>query len=180
DGSSWKAVQSPVTEELHSVDVVSALDVWAVGKSGTVLHYAGSCDLTSSSVSASTNHCSAGDTVAYTIHVRNTGALPASQVVVTDPLPANASYVGSPTTSQGVVQGTNPLVVAVGDVAAGGDVTISFQVAAGSPSQTCWFLSNQATIAAAGEDSILRRAVTSVGDCLRLHLPLVIRGGGTR
>jgi uncharacterized repeat protein (TIGR01451 family) len=175
DGTSWKQVASPVTEELHAVDALSERDVWAVGKSGTVLHYTGGCDLSSSTLTVSTKQCSEGDPVAYTIRVRNTGTIPASEVVVTDPLPANAAYLGSPTTTQGVIQGTDPLVVAVGDVPPAGEVTISFQVTAGSPGQVCWFLSNQASISAAGEDTIARQVVTSVGDCLRLHLPLIIR-----
>jgi uncharacterized repeat protein (TIGR01451 family) len=175
DGASWKKVESPVTDELHKVQALSDNDAWAVGKSGTVLHYTGSCDLKSSYLAASTRHCSDGDTVTYTIGVRNTGTVPASQVVVTDPLPANGSYVGSPTTTQGDIQSTNPLVVAVGDVAPAGEVTISFQLKAGSPGQACWFLSNQASISAAGEDPIVRQVVTSVGDCLQLHLPLIVR-----
>jgi uncharacterized repeat protein (TIGR01451 family) len=181
DGSSWKIVDSPVTTELHAVDAVSDNEAWAVGKGGAVLHYLGTFDLASSSLAASTTHCSAGDAVGYTIRVRNTGSLSASQVVVTDPLPANTSYVaGSAQTTKGTIQGTDPLVVAVGDVGPGGEVTISFQVTAGDPGLACWFMSNQATITAAGADPIVRQAVTSVGSCLRIHLPLVVRGAGVR
>jgi len=176
NGSSWTQVTSPVTVELHAVDVVSRDDAWAVGKSGTVLHSFGTTDLTSSTKSVSSATASPGDTLTYSIRVRNTGNLPAAGVVVTDPTPANASYVpASATTTQGTIQGTNPLVVAVGDVAPGAQVTISFRVTVGNPGPTCWFLQNQATIAAVGEDPLVRRAVTSVGDCLRIYLPLVSR-----
>ncbi len=179
DGASWKKVESPVTVELHAVDAVNDRDVWAVGKSGTVLHYVGGVDLSTSFKSASPTQASAGDPVTYSIRVRNTGALPALAVVVTDPLPANATLVpGSATTTQGTIQGTNPLVVAVGTLAPGAQATISFQVTAGNPGLACWFLNNQATISAQGEDPIVRRAVTAVGDCLRLYLPLVVHRAG--
>jgi hypothetical protein len=65
-------------------------------------------------------------------------------------------------------------------VAPGAEATISFQVTVGDPGPACWFLINQATITAEEVNPIVRRAVTSVGDCLRLHLPLVVRGAGTR
>jgi len=37
----WATVSSPVTDNLNSVDMVSANEGWAVGENGTVLHYDG-------------------------------------------------------------------------------------------------------------------------------------------
>ncbi|MGD8339259.1 MAG: hypothetical protein PVH89_00675 [Gammaproteobacteria bacterium] len=55
-----------------------------------------------------------GDTLRYTITVHNNGAVPATEVVVTDAVPTNTSYVADSTTLNGVAVapdgGTSPLI----------------------------------------------------------------------
>jgi uncharacterized repeat protein (TIGR01451 family) len=176
DGQSWQSVQSPVTKDLWAVRMVAPDDGWAVGKDGTILHYLGVPDLTESAKSASTLHASAGEPVTYTITVRNSGSALAPSVIVTDTTPANATYVAdSATTSHGTISGVDPLVVNVGDLAAGEEATISLAVTVGDPGPACWFLKNEALIASPAM-SLTRTKVTPVGSCHTVYLPLVLHG----
>ncbi|HEX7184807.1 MAG TPA: Calx-beta domain-containing protein [Thermoanaerobaculia bacterium] len=72
---------------------------------------------------------SPGDTLLYRLTVTNSGNTGATEVVLTDPIPANASLVaGTVQTSQGTVESEEPVRVALGEVAAGATATVSFQV----------------------------------------------------
>ena len=74
---------------------------------------------------------SLGDIVSYTITTKNSGTGIAHDVVFTDSIPQNTSYVtGSATTSKGTIQNTSPvLTINIGTVAAleSEIITISFQ-----------------------------------------------------
>jgi len=61
---------------------------------------------------------SAGDTIAYTITISNSGAGVANNVVLADTIPQNTTYIpGSVSTSKGTVVNTSPiLVVAIGNI----------------------------------------------------------------
>jgi hypothetical protein len=94
---------------------------------------------------------------------------------VSDTLPIGATYVtGSATTSQGTIASQDPLIVNVGDVAAGGEVTISLQASLDDLGQPCWFVSNDAYIETDGL-LLKRSAVTTLGSCHTLYLPLTAR-----
>jgi large repetitive protein len=77
---------------------------------------------------------SPGDTLEYTIVVRNTGSAPATDIVVLDPVPTHTSVVaGSVTTTMGTVESENPPRVALGELAPGAEATITFRVTIASP-----------------------------------------------
>ena len=82
---------------------------------------------------------------------------------------------GSATTTQGgPIQGPNPLVVPVGDIAPGGEVTITYQVTVVDQGEPCWFISNEALVSMEGGEPQSRRAGTTVGEgCHHVYLPLL-------
>ena len=80
----------------------------------------------------------AGQTLTYNITVTNAGPTDAASVVVTDVLPAGASFVWA-TASQGSCSGTTTVSCTLGTIANGGNATITLQVtpsAAGTLSNT--------------------------------------------
>jgi uncharacterized repeat protein (TIGR01451 family) len=175
DGS-WQLVASPTNGSLNAIQMVSPTEGWAVGQNGIILHYVGEVDLSSSTKTDSPHRVDAGDTLSYTIEVRNTGSIPAPAVTVTDTIPADTTYVSaSASTSQGTFTGPDPLVVSVGDVAPGGVVTITFQVTADDLGPGCWFVPNEAIIGSGGAQ-LTRGTTTSVGDCHVINLPVVSKG----
>ncbi len=93
---------------------------------------------------------SPGDTLRYTVTISNTGNTSATGVFFTDPIPANTTVVaGSVTTTQGAVNGEDPVDVTIGDLAAGGSVTITFDVLVDNPLPGgVTELSNQGTVSA--------------------------------
>jgi uncharacterized repeat protein (TIGR01451 family) len=82
-----------------------------------------------SSVDASAN-VHPGDVATYTLHVRNSGTAPSSITTVSDPIPADTTYVpGSAAVLGGGILDANASHVNwSGTVAAGSQVTITFQV----------------------------------------------------
>jgi uncharacterized repeat protein (TIGR01451 family) len=73
-----------------------------------------------------TTQASTGDTIIYTITVSNAGPSPATNVVVTDDLPADLDFV-SATPSQGTCNAANPVVCNLGTIAADANATITLQ-----------------------------------------------------
>jgi len=79
---------------------------------------------------------SPGDTIRYTVVISNSGST-AQGVVFTDTADLNTTLLcGTVTATQGAItcpSGSNAFSVAVGDIAAGGQVTITFQVVIDKP-----------------------------------------------
>lgn len=174
-GGTWQLVDSPTDLDLHALYMVSANEGWAVGKKGTILHYVAAPDLSSSVLEVSAPTAGAGDTLTYTIHVRNSGNAVASGVVVTDTIPLHTVYVpGSATSSQGTIQGPDPLRADLGDLSPGAEVTISFQVTVDDPGTECWFVYNQALIRS-GDMEHAFRVLTVVGESNKVYLPALQR-----
>lgn len=71
-----------------------------------------------------------GATLTYTVVITNNGTGAAQSVVLTDPIPANTTYVaGSASTTQGSITATAPVTADIGTLAAsGGTATVAFQV----------------------------------------------------
>ncbi|MDP9122307.1 MAG: DUF11 domain-containing protein, partial [Acidobacteriota bacterium] len=94
-----------------------------------------SCPLEEASLqlgkSAAPDPVQVGGDLVYTLTVSNGGPGTARQTVVTDPLPASVTFV-SAVPSQGSCSGTTTVVCNVGDLAPGGQATISITV---QPSQ---------------------------------------------
>lgn len=132
-------------------------------------------NLSSSYKQASDRHAAPGDVLTYTIYLANSGDLVAPSVQVTDAIPADTQYVtGSAHTTQGVIGGPDPLVVTVGDIQPGAEVTITFQVTVGGPISGCWAVYNAAHIGSGGAH-LTRATATYVGACSAVYLPVINR-----
>ena len=93
---------------------------------------------------------SPGDELLYSLELSNTGNAGAAEVVLTDALPLGAALVdGSLMTGQGtVLRADSELEIAVGTVASGGAVSLSYRLRIGDPlDPSITALSNQATVA---------------------------------
>jgi uncharacterized repeat protein (TIGR01451 family) len=89
-----------------------------------------------------------GTTIVYTLTVSNAGPSPATNVVVTDPLPASLQFV-SATPSQGSCTGSSTIVCSLGTLANGASatITLSTRVVASTG-----MVSNSASVTAAEND----------------------------
>jgi uncharacterized repeat protein (TIGR01451 family) len=95
-----------------------------------------------------TTEAETGETVFFTITVSNAGPSTASNVVVTDELPAGLALVlASP--SQGTCNGTTTVTCSLGDILAGANATITLQTTVTGTSGT---VSNTATVTSADGD----------------------------
>jgi uncharacterized repeat protein (TIGR01451 family) len=103
-----------------------------------------------------------GDTLEYRLTYHNSGNAPATNVVLTDPVPSFSTYVSC---AGGCATAGNPVTSvswSLGTVAAGGNATVTFQVhlasvfAAGTTQVT-----NQATVTAADESSAQSNPVSA-------------------
>jgi uncharacterized repeat protein (TIGR01451 family)/fimbrial isopeptide formation D2 family protein len=90
-----------------------------------------------------------GDTLEYTIALTNTSAtVTATNVVFTDPIPANTTFVaGTLSSTQGTVNAAgNPLSVAVGSLTPGQTVTVKFRVTLNAGTASGTVISNQGSV----------------------------------
>ena len=117
-----------------------------------------------------------GDVVRYTITIRNSGAIPATNAVLSDAVPANTSYVADSVTLNGLPAGrpdggVSPLIAGIpvgsadltpplpgagmGTISAGQTAVVTFdlQVGAGVPAGT--IISNQALVSSAELPNLL-------------------------
>jgi len=91
---------------------------------------------------------SVGANLTYTLTVTNNGPDAASNVTVTDALPASVAFVSS-TPSQGSCSGTSTVTCALGGIANGANATVTIVVTPG----TAGTISNTATVSATETDS---------------------------
>ena len=112
-----------------------------------------------------------GDTLRYTIVVtNNSGAtLPtdvAANVFFNDPIPANTTYAGNLTFTQGTLTGSQAggVTGSLGDIAGGGSVTVSFDVTVNPAVPDSTVISNSASVTGTGAATRLPlSAADSVG-----------------
>jgi len=97
-----------------------------------------------------------GDTLQYTITATNSGATPATGVVLTDAVPANTTYVANSVQMNGVAigdtaPGVSPLPSGIGisggTLAAGGTTVVTFRVQVNAGVATGTIISNQGNVA---------------------------------
>lgn len=92
-----------------------------------------------------------GETVGYVLTVTNTADAPATDVVVSDPLPAHTTLSGTVSTDRGTVLGRTPVEVALGTLEAGATAEVRFAVSVDSPLEPgIERIENRATVAGAG------------------------------
>lgn len=119
----------------------------STGASGAVTLAPASADLsitkTTGAASVTTGHV-----ITYTITVSNAGPSPATNVVVTDTLPAGLQYV-SATPSQGSCSGTTTVTCNMGTLASGANATITLQAQVIATSGT---VTNSASVVATESD----------------------------
>ena len=88
-----------------------------------------------------------GDTITYTISLQNTGTVPATNVLVTDPIPAGTTFIPNSVTINGVTQpGIIPSSgILIGTLAPNTSTVVTFQVQVTSIPPT-GFIENQGTV----------------------------------
>jgi uncharacterized repeat protein (TIGR01451 family) len=103
-----------------------------------------------------------GDVVTYTVTVRNTGNADATNILLSDLIPANTTLVAGSLTSDDVTDVRtegNPLLVDIGTLSGAGgadsDVVVRFKVMLANPLAGGTVISNQASVTAAGPLSIV-------------------------
>jgi uncharacterized repeat protein (TIGR01451 family) len=103
-----------------------------------------------------------GDVLRYTITIKNSATLPATGVVLKDPVPANTTYVANSTVLNGTPfgqpdGGAAPLAsgITIGTIAAGATATLQYdlRVNLGTPVGTA--ISNQAVVSSPGLPNLL-------------------------
>ena len=95
----------------------------------------------------SSGNLTPGDTLEYTVTLKNTGSA-VSNTVFTDPIPANTTFVsGSATTTRGaIVEAPSLLTVNIGGMATNDVVTIKFRVTVNGGTPTGTVISNQGSV----------------------------------
>lgn len=172
----WQEYPSPTTRTLNDIELVGPAEAWAVGARGEFLHLtAAPADLSTSHQAVAPKQVAEGETLTYTISIRNTGGTAAPSVVMTDTLPTDTTYVlDSASTTSGTLQGPDPLVATIGTLPAGEAVTVTFQVTADVTGKACWFARNDAQIRS-GDTDLTRTTWVVVGVCETTYLPLVLK-----
>ncbi|MBI1920965.1 MAG: DUF11 domain-containing protein [Geobacter sp.] len=142
-----------------------------------------------------------GDTLQYTITVTNSGAAPATGVVLSDADPANTTYVANSVQMNGVAvgdpsPGVSPLAggmtVGGGTLAAGATAVVTFKVQVNPAVATGTVISNQGSVATVQLPALLtdsdgnptngyQPTVVAVGDAQQLSITksVVVVGGGS-
>lgn len=96
-----------------------------------------------------------GDTLQYTLRIHNTGAVPATGVVLQDEVPPHTTYVAASTRLNGAmvndVAGGSPLLlgVAVGEIPRGGMAAVQFNVTVDAGTANGTLIENQANVRSA-------------------------------
>ncbi|HJQ36600.1 MAG TPA: IPTL-CTERM sorting domain-containing protein [Thermoanaerobaculia bacterium] len=133
------------------------------GSGGVVAAGAAVADVTIAKTTATTA-APPGGTFSYTLTVTNNGPSPATNVIVTDTLPASLQFV-SATLSQGTCNNANPLSCNLGTLAVNASATITLNVLVVGTSGT---ITNTANVSATedaggGSSTATPVAITAVG-----------------
>lgn len=92
-------------------------------------------------------YANTGDTLTYTIALKNTGNVPADNVILSDTLPKGTTFVPGSVTANGAPVGGDPAAgVNVGTIAPGAVTTVSFKVVVNTTIPTTNPIPNDSTI----------------------------------
>ena len=125
-----------------------------------------------------------GDRLRYTITIVNSGATPATGVVLSDPVPANTTYVaGSVLLDGNPVSGVSPpiLQIPIGTLSAGATAVVTFDVVVNGGVLPGTIISNQGSVASNELPTLLTNvAVIVVGNVQQLVISkdVFVIGGG--
>lgn len=124
--------------------------------------------------SASPQVVDIGDTITYTITLPNTGNISATNVIVTDPIPAGTTFVPNSVTINSIAQpGINPSGgIQVGTIAAGSTSTVTFQVQVNSL-PTSGVIRNVGNVTFTYQPDPTKPAITTTNPTPLLLYPLI-------
>ena len=130
-------------------------------------------DLSLSSKGVSLPLATPGQTLTYTIVLRNAGS-PAVGIHMTDTLPDEVNYRGNLTASAGNASFSNGTVSWVGDITQVSQVTVTFDVALDAQVTSPQLVTNTALIED-GSGGVLQRQASFIANGVALYLPLSAR-----
>ncbi len=119
-----------------------------------------------------------GDTVRYTISVGNADAIPLADVIVSDELPANTTYVANSATLNGIAikdAGVTLLPLDegglnIGNVGPGATSRLTFDVTVAPPSPAFYQIVNHATVKSSAATQVVTATTPVGGDACTLDL----------
>ncbi|HSC69961.1 MAG TPA: hypothetical protein VLH58_01325, partial [Candidatus Methylomirabilis sp.] len=129
-GAGAYSVHLDSTHQGHKISDAVIEGVIAPAISAQVLPYRPETDLTLTQSDAP-DPVLPGNSLVYTLNVKNNGPSRARNVTLSDTLPPNVSLV-SATPSQGICTGTSAVICLVGDLAEGGAASVTLVVSTGS------------------------------------------------
>ncbi|HKU76949.1 MAG TPA: PQQ-dependent sugar dehydrogenase [Pyrinomonadaceae bacterium] len=137
---------TPVNNHTFNVNAISGATSHSISASLNVVNPL-SADLSITNT-ASPNPGQAGVSLSYRIIATNDGPSPATNVTVTDTLPAGVAFV-SATATQGNCNGSGPVICNLGNLDVDGSAIVTIVVVPSSPGQ----ITNSATVSAVETDS---------------------------
>lgn len=139
----------------------------------------GGPDLGGSSKSVNRTQARAGSNLEYTVIISNSGSLSATNVVITDALPAAVSYIEGTLTisstgnvSQSLSSDADDTIVWRGDIGSAGSVRLTFDARLDEELMEGAVVTNQALIHYMGGEPMVRSASTTILP-IRVYLPLL-------
>lgn len=153
-------------------------DLLHIQKLVAVLELLTPADLSASSKEASTSTPRPGETVTYTLVVRNSGEPFTATARLTDTLPPELSYVpGTFTATLGLPDASVPYLLRwTGWLSDTSAITLSYAVTVDIPSGQARPISNTVTIEA-GPYGLITRTATVIAGGQAVYLPMILKGG---
>lgn len=144
-----------------------------ISRTATVTVVDGTADYSGSSKTANRTTARRGQTIQYTLVVSNAGTL-ADTVTLTDTLPADLTWSGSPASSGGgVFTPSGNMLIWTGPVGAQGAVTLTYAAVVSTSATVGEVLTNTAEIVGTGSSATVAHAVTVLTSATKVYLPFI-------